>query len=150
MLQEGKKAPVFSLKNDKGESVKLADFKGKKIVLYFYPRDNTPGCTKEACGFRDVYDDILAKSAVVIGVSADSAASHKKFKEKLGLPFYLLVDDEHKAAEAYGVWAEKTMCGRTSFGIVRTTFIIDEKGSVAKIFPKVKPENHAAEILEFL
>ena len=150
MLEEGKKAPLFSLKDDDGKAVKLADFKGKKVVLYFYPRDNTPGCTKEACGFRDVYDDILAKGAVVVGVSADSAASHKKFREKYGLPFYLLVDEDHRTAEAYDVWAEKNMCGKKSFGIVRTTFIIDEKGIIKKVFPKVKPEKHAQEILELL
>lgn len=150
MLEEGKKAPLFSLKDGEGKTVKLADFKGKKIVLYFYPRDNTPGCTKEACGFRDVYDDILAKGAVVVGVSADSVSSHKKFREKHGLPFYLLADEDHSTADAYNVWAEKNMCGRKSFGIVRTTFIIDEKGIIKKVFPKVKPEKHAQEILEFL
>jgi len=150
MLEEGKKAPIFSLKDDDGKTVKLADFKGKKIVLYFYPRDNTPGCTKEACGFRDVYDDILGKGAVVIGISADSVSSHKKFREKYGLPFYLLVDEDHRVSDVYNVWAEKNMCGRKSFGIARTTFIIDEKGIIKKIFTKVKPESHAREILELL
>ncbi|MCL1911963.1 MAG: thioredoxin-dependent thiol peroxidase [Leptospirales bacterium] len=150
MLEEGKKAPLFSLKDDSEKTVKLADFKGKKVVLYFYPRDNTPGCTKEACGFRDAYDDILAKGAVVVGISADSGSSHKKFREKHELLFYLLADEDHRIAEAYNVWAEKNMCGKKSFGIVRTTFIIDEKGVITKIFPKVKPENHAREILNFL
>ena len=150
MLEEGKKAPVFSLKDDSEKTVKLADFKGKKVVLYFYPRDNTPGCTKEACSFRDVYDDILEKGAVVIGISADSVSSHKKFKEKHKLPFYLLADEDHRVSNAYNVWTEKNVCGKKSFGIVRTTFIIDEKGVIKKIFPKVKPENHAQEILEYL
>jgi peroxiredoxin Q/BCP len=150
MIQEGGRAPVFSLKDDEGKTVKLSNFKGKKVVLYFYPRDNTPGCTKEACAFRDVYDGILAKGAVVIGVSADSAESHRKFRERYGLPFYLLADEEHKTAEAYGVWAEKKLYGKTYFGIVRSTFIIDEKGVVIKTFPKVKPENHGGEILALL
>jgi peroxiredoxin Q/BCP len=150
MIQEGRKAPAFSLKDDNGNTVKLSAFKGKKVVLYFYPRDNTPGCTKEACGFRDVYDSILAKGAVVIGVSSDSAESHRKFRERHGLPFYLLADQEHRAAEAYGAWAEKKLYGKTFFGIVRSTFLIDEKGKIIKVFPKVKPENHGREILELL
>jgi peroxiredoxin Q/BCP len=150
MLQEGGKAPSFSLKDDRENEVKLSNFKGKKVVLYFYPKDNTSGCTKEACSFRDVYDDILAKGAVVIGISPDSAASHGKFREKHGLPFYLLVDEGHKTAEAYGVWAEKSLYGRKYFGILRTTFLINEKGVIARIFPKVKPEGHGKEILELL
>jgi peroxiredoxin Q/BCP len=150
MIQEGGRAPAFSLKDDQGKTVKLSDFKGKKVVLYFYPRDNTPGCTKEACAFRDVYDEILAKGAVVIGVSADSADSHWKFRDQYSLPFYLLVDADHRIAETYGVWAEKKLYGKTYFGIVRSTFIIDERGVVVKIFPKVKPENHGREILELL
>jgi peroxiredoxin Q/BCP len=150
IVQEGGKAPAFSLKDDKGKTVKLSDFKGKKVVLYFYPKDNTSGCTKEACGFRDVYDDILAKGAVVLGVSPDSASSHGKFREKHGLPFYLLADEEHKAAEAYGVWSEKSLYGRKYFGIVRSTFIINEKGVIVKVFPKVKPEGHGEEILKLI
>jgi peroxiredoxin Q/BCP len=150
MLKEGAKAPAFSLKDDKGKTVKLSEFKGKKVVLYFYPRDNTSGCTKEACSFRDVYDDILAKGAVVLGLSPDSALSHGKFREKHGLPFYLLADENHKTAEAYGVWAEKSLYGRTYFGIVRSTFLIDENGRISKIFSKVKPEGHGEKILELL
>ncbi|MDR0720921.1 MAG: thioredoxin-dependent thiol peroxidase [Treponema sp.] len=150
MVQNGSKAPAFSLKDDQGNTVNLSDFKGKKVVLYFYPRDNTPGCTKEACSFRDVYDEILAKGAVIIGVSTDSAGSHRKFRERYDLPFYLLADEDHKTAWDYGVWAEKKLYGKTYFGIVRSTFIIDETGLVVKTFPKVKPENHGKEILELL
>jgi peroxiredoxin Q/BCP len=150
MVQNGNKAPAFSLKDDQGNTVKLSDFKGKKVVLYFYPRDNTPGCTKEACSFRDVYDEVLAKGAVIIGVSTDPAGSHRKFRERYGLPFYLLADEDHKTAEDYGVWAEKKLYGNTYFGIVRSTFIINETGLVVKTFPKVKPENHGKEILELL
>jgi peroxiredoxin Q/BCP len=150
MVQNGSKAPAFSLKDDRGSTVKLSDFSGKKMVLYFYPRDNTPGCTKEACSFRDVYDEMLAKGAVIIGVSTDSVESHRKFRERHGLPFYLLTDEEHKAAEAYGVWAEKKLYGKTYFGIIRSTFIIDEHGLVVKTFPTVKPENHGQEILALL
>jgi peroxiredoxin Q/BCP len=150
MITEGKKAPAFSLKDDKGNIIKLPDFKGKKVVLYFYPKDNTPGCTKEACSFRDAYDAILAKGAVVLGVSPDSGTSHWRFRERQGLPFYLLCDEDHKTAEAYGVWGEKTLYGRKYFGIFRTTFIIDGNGVVEKVFPKVKPENHGAEIVAAL
>jgi peroxiredoxin Q/BCP len=150
MVQNGNKAPAFSLKDDQGNIVKLSDFKGKKVVLYFYPRDNTPGCTREACSFRDVYDDILAKGSVIIGVSTDSVESHRKFRERHGLPFYLLTDEEHQAAEAYGVWAEKKLYGKTYFGIIRSTFIIDEQGIVLKAFPTVKPDNHGREILALL
>ncbi len=150
MIEEGKKAPAFTLPDDRGEKIRLSDFKGKKVVLYFYPRDNTPGCTTEACGFRDVYDDIMAKGAVVMGVSTDSAASHQKFRLKLDLPFYLLVDEDHTVAEKYGAWGEKKMYGKTSFGIIRSTFVIDEKGKVIKVFPKVKPADHAAEVLALL
>jgi peroxiredoxin Q/BCP len=150
MLKEGDKAPAFSLKDDKGATFKLSAFKGKTVVLYFYPKDNTPGCTKEACAFRDVYDAILEKGAVVLGLSPDSAASHKKFRERQALPFYLLVDDEHKTAEAYGVWGEKTLYGKKYFGVLRTTFIIDGNGHIARIFAKVKPENHGQEILAAL
>jgi peroxiredoxin Q/BCP len=150
MPREGRTAPAFSLEDDTGNIVKLSDFKGKKVVLYFYPRDNTPGRAKEARGFRDVYDRILARGAVVIGVSADSAESHRRFRERHGLPFYLLADQDHKAALAYGAWAEKKLYGKTFFGMVRSTFIIDEKGKIIKIFPKVKPENHGNEILRLL
>ncbi len=150
MLKEGTKAPDFTLEDDKGNPVKLSAFKGKKVVLYFYPKDNTPGCTKEACSLRDVYDDILAKGAVVIGVSADSAKSHQNFREKHGLPFYLVSDTEKKVIKNYGAWAEKKMFGKSYMGIVRSTFIIDEKGIIKKVFPKVKPADHGNDILSAL
>jgi peroxiredoxin Q/BCP len=150
MLKEGDKAPAFSLKDHEGKTVSLSEFKGKPTVVYFYPKDNTPGCTKEACGFRDVYDQILEKGAVVIGISPDSETSHQKFRERQGLPFYLLADPDHKTAEAYGVWGEKTLYGRKYFGILRTSFIVDKEGRIAKIFPKVKPENHGQEVLAAL
>jgi peroxiredoxin Q/BCP len=150
MVKEGDKAPAFSLKNHEGKTVTLSEFKGKTVVIYFYPKDNTSGCTKEACSFRDVYDQILAKGAVVIGVSPDSETSHQKFRERQGLPFYLLADTEHKTAEAYGVWGEKSLYGRKYFGILRTTFIINAEGQIIKIFPKVKPENHGQEVLAAL
>jgi peroxiredoxin Q/BCP len=150
MLKEGDKAPAFSLKDHEGKTVRLQEFKGRTVVVYFYPKDNTPGCTKEACGFRDVYDQILAKGAAVIGISPDSETSHRKFRERQGLPFYLLADLEHKTAEAYSAWGEKTLYGRKYFGILRTTFIVDKEGRIAKIFPKVKPENHGQEVLAAL
>ncbi|MBN1523758.1 MAG: thioredoxin-dependent thiol peroxidase [Spirochaetales bacterium] len=150
MLKEGAKAPDFSLSNDEGKTFSLKDFKGKKIVLYFYPRDNTPGCTTEACGFRDVYDEILAKGAVVIGVSADSETSHQKFKKKFDLPFYLLSDPDKTCIKAYNAWGEKSMYGKMLMGILRSTFVIDEKGMVIKVFPKVSPKEHAKEVLEVL
>jgi peroxiredoxin Q/BCP len=150
MITEGKKAPAFSLKDDRGKTVKLSDFGGKKVVLYFYPRDNTPGCTKEACGFRDAYDDFLARGAVVIGVSGDGAESHQKFRKRHGLPFYLLKDEDHRVAEKYGAWGEKNMYGRKTFGMIRSTFIIDENGKVMKVFPKVKPDEHAAQVIALL
>ena len=150
MLQEGKKAPAFTLEDDRGQKVKLSQFAGKKVVLYFYPRDNTPGCTKEACAFRDIYDDILAAGAVVIGISSDSAASHGRFREKLDLPFFLLADTEKDILKKYGAWGEKKMYGKVSEGTLRITYIIDEKGVIVKAYPKVKPEEHGKEILEFL
>lgn len=150
MIAEGEKAPDFSLKDDTGADITLKQFKGKKVVLYFYPKDNTPGCNKEACSFRDAYDDIMAKGAVVIGVSRDSESSHQKFRLKFNLPFYLLIDADHAVAEAYGAWGEKKMYGKTSMGIIRSTFIIGEDGKVIKVFPKVKPDEHASEVLEYL
>lgn len=150
MLKQGDMAVDFLLKDSYGKDVRLSEFKGKKVVLYFYPRDNTPGCTKEACSFRDVYDLILAEGAVVLGISADSEASHQKFRERHGLPFYLLSDVEHKVAEAYGAWGEKKLYGKTHMGMIRSTFIIDEKGEIIKVFPKVKPENHGEEVLNAL
>lgn len=150
MLNQGDKAVDFLLKDSHGKDIRLSDFKGKKVVLYFYPRDNTPGCTKEACSFRDVYDLILAEGAVVLGISTDTEASHQKFRERHGLPFYLLSDVDHKAAEAYGAWGEKKLYGKTNMGIIRSTFIINEKGEIIKVFPKVKPENHGEEVLNVL
>ncbi len=150
MLKAGEKAVDFVFKTDEYKEVSLSDFKGKKIVLYFYPKDDTPGCTKEACGFRDVYDYILEAGAVVVGISPDGEKSHDKFRNKYNLPFYLLSDEEHRIAEAYGAWGEKKMYGKTYMGIIRSTFIIDEEMVVSKVFPKVSPEGHAEEVLEFL
>jgi peroxiredoxin Q/BCP len=150
MIQEGQKAPDFTLKDEQGNDVSLSHFRGKKVVVYFYPKDDTPGCTKEACGFRDVYDRILEKGAVVVGISADSTTSHQKFKEKYDLPFYLLADPEKHAIQAFGAWGEKKRYGKAYEGIVRSTFVIDEEGTVAKAYPKVKPEQHAQEVLEVL
>ena len=150
MLKEGDKAPAFTLTDENGAKVSLSDFKGKKVVVYFYPKDDTPGCTKEACSFRDSYDDILAKGAVVIGISQDSEASHGKFKNKYDLPFHLLSDPERAAITAFGAWGEKQMYGKSYEGILRSTFVIGEDGTVLKAWPKVKPEEHAAEVLSAL
>lgn len=150
MLNIGDKAPEFTLKDKNGTDVSLSDFLGSKVVLYFYPRDNTPGCTKQACAFAGLYEDFRKKNTQVIGISKDSVASHIKFAEKYNLPFILLSDPDREAIEAYGVWQEKKMCGKTSMGVVRTTFIIDEKGNIEKIMPKVKPDTNAAEILSQL
>lgn len=150
MLKELDKAPEFVLKDENNKDIALSDFIGKKVVLYFYPKDNTPGCTKEACSFRDVYDDILEAGAVVIGISKDSSASHEKFKNKHQLPFYLLSDPDNTVIEAYGAWQEKKLYGRTFMGIVRSTFIIDEKGLIARVYPKVKPDQHGEEVLKAL
>jgi peroxiredoxin Q/BCP len=149
-LKVGQKAPDFTAMNDKGEKVKLAELKGKKVVLYFYPKDDTPGCTKEACAFRDGINEIKSRGAVVMGVSADSVDSHKKFKSKFDLNFPLLADSDKKMVEAYGVWKEKSMYGKKFMGIERTTFIIDGQGKVAHIFPKVKVDQHYDEVLEAL
>ncbi len=142
MLSAGDKAPDFKLKNDDGEDVRLADFKGKTVVLYFYPKDDTPGCTTEACGFRDQTTDFSGKNAVILGVSPDTVASHVKFKKKFGLPFNLLADEEKKVVQAYDVWKEKSMYGRKYMGVERTTFIIDPKGKIKKVFPKVSVTGH--------
>ena len=150
MLEAGNKAPSFTLTDKDGREVSLGDFKGKKVVLYFYPRDNTPGCTRQACAFAAAYNDFKKLDVAVIGVSKDSVASHVKFAEKHSLPFVLLSDPERKAIEAYGVWQEKKMCGKVSMGVVRTTFVIDEKGVIEKGMPKVKPDTNAAEILAYL
>jgi peroxiredoxin Q/BCP len=150
MLKEKDKAVGFSLPDADGNIIKLSDFIGKKIVVYFYPKDNTPGCTKEACSFRDVYDDILEAGAAVIGISPDSSKSHEKFRKRFNLPFYLLSDTGHSIAEAYGAWGEKKMYGRSYKGIIRSTFIIDENGIIIKVFPKVSPEGHGDEVLKIL
>lgn len=150
MLEAGDKAIDFSLKASDGEDIRLSDFKGKKVVLYFYPKDNTPGCTKEACSFRDIYDYILDDGAVVIGVSPDNESSHRKFKDKYGLPFYLLCDEDHKVSELYDVWGEKKSYDKIHMGIIRSTFIINEDLTIAKVFRDVSPEGHADEILDFL
>jgi len=150
MLEVGMKAPEFELLNQAGETVKLSDFAGKKVVLYFYPKDNTPGCTRQACAFAGAYEAFKELDVAVIGVSKDSVASHVKFAEKHGLPFILLSDPEHAVIEAYGVWQEKKLYGKVSMGVVRTTFIIDENGNIEKVMPKVKPDTNAAEILEYL
>jgi peroxiredoxin Q/BCP len=143
MVVEGDKAPVFTLEADDGRQVSLKDFLGKKLVLYFYPKDNTPGCTAEAVGFRDVAEEFEKQGAVIVGVSKDSVESHKKFKEKHGLPFTLLSDSEGKVLDLYGVWKEKSLYGRTFMGTERTTFLIDETGIVVKVYRKVKAKGHA-------
>ena len=140
-------APGFTLSDKDGNSVSLSDFKGKKVVLYFYPKDNTPGCSRQACAFASAYDDFKREDIVVIGISRDSVASHVKFAEKYSLPFILLSDPELEAIKAYGVWLEMKLYGKVSMGVVRTTFIIDENGNIEKIMPKVKPDTNAAEIL---
>ena len=150
MLKIGMKAPDFTLKDKDGNAVSLSDFLGKKVVLYFYPKDNTPGCTRQACAFAAVYEDFKAKDVVVIGISKDSVASHQKFAKKYDLPFILLSDPELLAIQGYGVWQEKKLYGKVSMGVVRTTYIIDEHGNIEKIMPKVKPDTNAAEILSFL
>ena len=150
MLQNGMKAPDFTLLDQNGNSIRLSDFLGKRIVLYFYPKDNTPGCSRQACAFAAAYDGFREKDVVVIGISKDSVASHQKFAQKYNLPFILLSDPERQAIEAYGVWQEKKLYGKVSMGVVRTTFIIDEKGNIEKIMPKVKPDTNAAEILAYL
>ena len=147
MLEVGMRAPDFSLSDADGRTVSLSDFIGKKVVLYFYPKDNTPGCTRQACAFAGLYSQFEERGAVVIGISRDSVTSHKRFADKYGLPFIILADPDLEAIMAYGVWQEKKMCGKTGFGVVRTTFLIDEQGNIAKIMPKVKPDTNAAEIL---
>jgi peroxiredoxin Q/BCP len=149
-LKVGQKAPDFTTVDDSGQTVKLSDFKGKKVVLYFYPKDDTPGCTKEACAFRDGISEIRSRGAVVLGVSTDSVESHKKFKNKYELNFPLLADTDKKIVDAYGTWKEKSMYGKSYMGIERTTFLIDKQGKIARIFPKVKVDEHYEEVLEAL
>jgi peroxiredoxin Q/BCP len=150
MVGVGEKAPAFTLLDKDGKEVSLSDFLGKKVVLYFYPKDNTPGCTRQACAFAGAYEGFRSLNAVVIGISRDSVASHAKFAAKYGLPFVLLSDPELSAIEAYGVWQEKKMCGKVSMGVVRTTFVIDENGVIEAVMPKVKPDTNPAEVLEYL
>ena len=150
MIKEGVKAPDFTLNDKDGNAITLSNFLGKKVVLYFYPKDNTPGCTRQACAFAAAYESFKRDDVVVIGVSKDSVASHQKFAEKYELPFVLLSDPDRVAIEGYGVWQEKKMCGKVSMGVVRTTFIIDENGVIEKVMKKVKPDTNAAEILEYL
>ena len=150
MLEIGMKAPDFTLSDKDGNAVSLSDFLGKKVVLYFYPKDNTPGCSRQACAFAAAYEGFKSQNVVVIGISKDSVASHLKFAQKYDLPFILLSDPELQAIEAYGVWQEKKLYGKVSMGVVRTTFIIDEQGDIEKVMPKVKPDTNAAEILAYL
>jgi len=149
-IKVGDKAPAFKLKNQDGEIVSLSDFKGKPVVLYFYPKDDTSGCTKEACNFRDEFPKFGKMKAEIIGVSADSVESHKKFAGKYKLPFNLLSDEKKEVVEKYGVWQQKSMYGKKYMGIVRTTFIIDSTGKIKKIFPKVKVDEHNKEVMEAL
>jgi peroxiredoxin Q/BCP len=149
-LQVGDMAPTFTLPNEQGEPVSLSDFLGKRVVLYFYPKDDTPGCTAQACGFRDAYLDISERNAVVLGVSTDDTASHVRFKTKYNLPFTLLVDADHQVAEAYGVWGEKTMYGKTFWGITRSSFVLDEQGKLADVQYGVSPADSVTKALEAL
>ena len=150
MLEVGMKAPDFTLQDRSGREISLSDFLGGRVVLYFYPKDNTPGCTRQACAFAGLYGEFQKRGVTVIGISRDSVASHQKFAEKYGLPFVLLSDPELQAISAYGVWQEKKMCGKVSMGVVRTTFVIGEDGTVERVMPKVKPDTNAAEILATL
>lgn len=150
MLEKNTKAPSFTLPDKDGKEVSLEDFAGKKVVLYFYPRDNTPGCTKQACGFAGMYDEFTELGVTVIGVSKDSMKSHQKFVDKYNLPFILLSDPELKAITAYDVWKEKKLYGKTSMGVVRTTYIINENGIIEDVMPKVKPDTNAKDVLEYL
>jgi peroxiredoxin Q/BCP len=149
-MKTGDTAPTFTLADKDGKNVSLSDFSGKKVVLYFYPKDNTPGCTRQACAFAPNFDEFHKRNVVVIGISKDSVESHRKFAEKYELPFILLADPELQAIQAYGVWQEKKLYGKVSMGVVRTTFLIDESGKIAEIMPKVKPDTNASEILEKL
>jgi peroxiredoxin Q/BCP len=150
MIQEGMIAPDFTLPADGGDEVTLSDYRGKKIVLYFYPKDDTPGCTTEACNFRDDYAGILAAGAVVLGVSPDDVESHDRFKQKYTLPFPLLSDPDHQVAEMYDAWGEKKLYGKTVMGIIRSTFVIDEEGKIVKSFRNVRVKNHSQKVLEVL
>jgi peroxiredoxin Q/BCP len=150
MIEEGKPAPDFELSSDAGETVRLSELRGKPVVLYFYPKDDTPGCTAQACGIRDAYGEFEKEGAVVLGVSPDDERSHGKFRDKYDLPFTLLADTDHHVAERYGVWGEKKYRGRSYLGVKRWTFVIDEDGNVKKVLPNVKPANHADDVLSVL
>ena len=150
MLEVGTKAPDFTLNDADGNAVSLSDFAGKRVVLYFYPRDNTPGCTRQACAFAAAYEGFRSLDAAVIGISKDSVASHRKFADKYDLPFVLLADPDLQAIQAYGVWQEKKNYGKVSMGVVRSTYVIGPDGRIEKVMPKVKPDTNAAEILEYL
>lgn len=150
MLKAGDKAPEINLPDKDGTMVRLSDFKGKKVVVYFYPRDNTSGCTRQAVAFKEVYDRFKEHGIVLIGISKDSVASHQKFAAKNELPFLLLADTEHSAIQDYDVWQEKRMYGKTSMGVVRTTYVIDESGIIERVYEKAKPDRNAGEIMEYL
>ena len=150
MVEEGKPAPDFELQSDAGEAVRLSSLRGKPVVLYFYPKDDTPGCTKQACGIRDVYGEFEREGAIVLGVSPDNEQSHVKFKQKYDLPFTLLADADHAVSEQYGVWAEKKYMGKTYMGVERSTFVIDADGTVKKVLRSVKPDTHADDVLAAL
>jgi peroxiredoxin Q/BCP len=150
VIAEGSPAPDFTLTSDSGDEVTLSELRGRPVVLYFYPRDDTPGCTAQACGIRDAWGDFEQRGAIVLGVSPDAESSHVKFKEKYGLPFTLLADPDHAVAEDYGVWVERTNYGKTYMGIERSTFVIDADGTVAKVMRRVKPDTHTAQVLDAL
>jgi peroxiredoxin Q/BCP len=150
VIEEGMMAPDFTLLSDAGTEVSLSDYRGQKVVLYFYPKDDTPGCTTEACSFRDDHFEIVGAGAAVLGVSPDPLKSHVKFKAKYNLPFALLSDPDHQVAEKYGAWGEKKMYGKTYEGILRSTFVVDAEGRIAKVFPQVTPKDHSQEVLAFL
>ena len=150
MVEEGKPAPDFELKSDNGETVKLSELRGKQVVIYFYPKDDTPGCTTQACGIRDVYGEFQREGAVVLGISPDDERSHVKFKEKYDLPFTLLADVDHTVSDDYGVWGEKSFAGKKYMGVSRSTFVIAEDGTVKRVIHQVKPDTHADDVLETL
>jgi thioredoxin-dependent peroxiredoxin len=150
MVEEGKPAPDFALTSDSGQTVRLSDFRGKPVVVYFYPRDDTPGCTAQACGIRDNYDAFGERGAVVLGISPDDESSHVQFKQKYGLPFTLLADPDHVVADQFGVWGERKLYGKTYMGVERSTFVIDPEGNVARVMRRVKPDTHADQVLEAL
>jgi thioredoxin-dependent peroxiredoxin len=150
MVEEGKPAPDFELTSDEGNSVRLSELRGQPVVVYFYPKDDTPGCTTQACGIRDNYDAFGERGAVVLGISPDDESSHVKFKQKFGLPFTLLADPDHKVADEYGVWGERSLYGKKYLGIERSTFVIDREGNVSKVMRRVKPDTHAQQVLDAL